>query len=153
MGRWTEHISADGGGRGGPVLGHTENGPQRIYHGKRGGPVHHMMVGPQHVTHEVQQEKLPAQSRTRVAAVLVETLMGKKKKHGGMDSDPSLYRIPSPSSHSQHHIYSLPCLPVEGAIDTSEMGRINRAEMVQWGRLVGVFPQGRPRVGLRLRHP
>ena len=51
MGQWTEHISVGAGGRGGPVLGHAENGPQRIYRGKRGGPVHHMMVGPQHVTH------------------------------------------------------------------------------------------------------
>ena len=152
MGRRTEHISAGEGGRGGPILGRTENGPQRIYHGKRGGPVHHMMVGPRHVTHEAKQEKLPAQLRTQVVAVLVETLMGKKKKHGGMDSDPFLYQIPSPSSHSQHHIYSVPRLPVEGAIDTNEMGRISRVEMVQWGRLVGAFPWGRLRVGLRPRH-
>ncbi len=96
---------------------------------------------------------MPAQSRTRIVAVLVETLMGKKKKkHGGMDSDP-LHWIPSPSSHSQHHIYSLPHLAVEGAIDTNEMERKSRAEMVQRGHLVGVFPRGHPRVGPRLRHP
>ena len=152
MGRRSEHISAGEGDRGGPVLGRIENGPQCAYHGKRGGPVHHMMVGPRHVTHEAKQEKLPAQSRTQVAAVLVETLTGKKKKHGGMDSDPFLYRIPSPSSHSQHHIYSLLRLPAEGAIDTNEIERISRVEMVQWGRLVGVFPRECQRVGLQPRH-
>ncbi len=145
MGRWTEHISAGEGDHGGPVLGRTENGPQCVYHGKHGGPVHHMMVGPRHVTHKAKREKLPAQLPTRVAAVLVEMLTGKKrKKHGGMDSDLLLYRILSPSSHSQHHIYSLLCLPAEGAIDTNEMERISRVEMVQWGRLVGVFLRGHP---------
>ena len=86
-------------------------------------------------------------------AVSVEMLMGKKKKHGGMDSDPFLDRIPSPSSHSQHHIYSLLRLPAEGAIDTNEMERTGRAEMVQRGRLVGVFPQGPPQVDPRLQRP
>ncbi len=79
MGRWTEHISAGEGDHGGPVLSCTENGPQRAYHGKRGGPVHHMMVGPQHVTHGAKREKLLAQSRTQMVAVLVEMLTGKKK--------------------------------------------------------------------------
>ena len=77
--------------------------------------------------------------------------MGKKKKHGGMDSDPFLYRILSPSSHSQHHIYSLLRLLAEGAIDINEMERTGWAEMVQRGRLVGVFPQEPPRVNPRLR--
>ncbi len=80
-------------------------------------------------------------------------LTEKKKKHGGMDSDPFLDWILSPSSHSQHHIYSLLHLPAEGATDTNEMERTGRAEMVQRGRLVEVFPQGPPRVDLRLRHP
>ena len=149
MGRRTEHISAGEGDRGGPVLGRTENGPQRAYHGKRGGPVHHMMVGPQHVTHG---EKLLAQSCTQVAAVLVEMLMGKKKmKHGGMDSDPFLCQIPSPSSHSQHHIYSLPRLQAEGVIDTNETEKIGWVETVQWGHLVGVVLRGHPQVSLQLR--
>ena len=104
MGQRTEHISVGEGDRGGPILGRTENGPQCVYHRKHGGPVHHMMVGPRHITHEAKQEKLPAQSCTRIAAVLDETLMEKKKKHGGMDSVP-LHRILSPSSHSQHRIY------------------------------------------------
>ena len=69
MGRWTEHISADGDGRRGPILGRTENGPRCVYNKGHGGPVHHMMVGPRHVTHEVKREKLPAQSHTRIAAV------------------------------------------------------------------------------------
>ncbi len=38
MGRRTKHISAGEGGRGGPVLDRIENGPQRVYHEKRGGP-------------------------------------------------------------------------------------------------------------------
>ncbi len=42
---------------------------------------------------------------------------------------------------------------MEGAIDTNEMERISQAEMVQWGHLVGAFPWGRPRVGLRPRCP
>ncbi len=42
-----------------------------------------MMVGPRHVTRKAKWEKLPAQLHTRIAAVLVETLTGKKKKHGG----------------------------------------------------------------------
>ncbi len=129
MGRRTEHISVDGGDRGGPVLGRTENGPRRAYHGKRGGPVHHMMVGPRHVTHGAKQEKLLAQSHTRVVAALVETLTRKKKmEHGGMDSNLFLCRILSPSSHSQHHIYSLPRLQAEGAIDTNETERTGRVE-------------------------
>ncbi len=65
-----------------------------------------------------------------------------------MDSDLFLDRIPSPSSHSQHHIYSLPRQPVEGAIDTNVMEKIGRAEKVQRGRLIGVFLQVHPRVGL-----
>ncbi len=79
MGRRTEHISAGEGDRGGPVLDHIENGPQRIYHEERGGPVHHTMVGPQHVTHEAKWEKLLAQSHTQAVAVRVETQTGKKK--------------------------------------------------------------------------
>ena len=79
-------------------------------------------------------------------------LMGKKKmKHGGMDSDPFLCRIPSPSSHSQHHIYSLPRLQVEGAIDTNETKKTGQAEIVQRGHLVGVAPQGHLRVNPQLR--
>ncbi len=104
MGRQTKHISVDEGGRGGPILGRIENGPQCVFREGCGGPVHHMMVGPRHVTHAAKQEKLPAQSRTRIAAVWVKTLMAKNKKHGGMDSLP-LRQIPSPSSHSLHHIY------------------------------------------------
>ena len=69
MGRQTEHISGGEGDRGGPILGRIENGPQRIYNKGRGGPVHHMMVGPQHVTREAKWEKLLAQSRTQIAAV------------------------------------------------------------------------------------
>ena len=106
MGRQTWHISVDEGGHGGPVLGHNENGPQRASHGERGGPVHHMMVGPQHVTHGAKREKLPAQSHTLVVAALVRTLTRKKKKeHGGMDSDPFLDRILSPSILFRRHIY------------------------------------------------
>ena len=41
MGRRTEHTSGDVGGRGGPILGRVENGPQRVYNQGRGGPVHH----------------------------------------------------------------------------------------------------------------
>ncbi len=52
MVRRSGHISAGADGRGGPVLDRIENGPQRIYGKGRGGPVHHTMVGPQHVTHE-----------------------------------------------------------------------------------------------------
>ncbi len=48
MGQRTGHISVGVGGRGGP-----ENDPQRVYRGKHGGPVHHMMVGPQHVTRDM----------------------------------------------------------------------------------------------------
>ena len=69
MGRRTEHISAGEDGRRGPILGRTENGPQRVYNEGRGGPVHHMMVGPRHVTREAKREKLLAQSRTQIAAV------------------------------------------------------------------------------------
>ena len=100
MGQWTEHTSVGAGGCGGPVLG-----PQRVYRGERGGPVHHTMVGPQHMTRVAQREKLPAQSRTWVVAGRVKMLTEKKKKHGGTDSDPFRYRIPSPSSHSLHRIY------------------------------------------------
>ena len=67
MGRRTEHTSVDAAGRGGPILARTEDGPQRVYNKGRGGPVHHAMVGPQHVTCEAKQEKLPAQLRTRIA--------------------------------------------------------------------------------------
>ncbi len=63
MGRRTKHTSGDAGGRGGPILGWVENGPQCVYNEGRGGPVHHTMVGPRRVTREV--KKLPAQSRTR----------------------------------------------------------------------------------------
>ena len=69
MGRRTEHISVGADGRGGPILDRIENGPQRVYSKGHGGPVHHMMVGPQHVTREAKWGKLPAQSRTRIAAV------------------------------------------------------------------------------------
>ena len=106
MGRRTWHISVDEGDRGGPILGHNENGPQRAFHGKRGGPVHHTMVGPQHVTHGAKQEKLPAQSRTQVVAAPVEMLTRKKTaEHEGMDSDPFLDRILSPSIHFRYRIY------------------------------------------------
>ena len=62
----TEHISGGADGRGGPTLDWI--GPLRVYGKGRGGPVHHTMVGPQHVTREAKWEKLPAQSRTRIAA-------------------------------------------------------------------------------------
>ena len=106
MGRRTEHTSVGADGHGGPILDRLENGPLRIYSKGRGGPVHHMMVGPRHVTCEAKREKLPAQSCTQLVAVQGETLMAAKKKmkHGGMDSGP-LRQIPSPSSHSLHHIY------------------------------------------------
>ncbi len=153
MGRQTEHISAGEGGHGGPVFGLTENGPQRAFHRKHGGPIHHMMVGPRHITHEAKWEKLLAQLRTQIVVVLVEMLTEKKKmKHGGMDSDPFLCQIPSPSSHSQHHNYSLPHLQAEGAIDTNETEKTGRAETVQQGHLVGVALQGRPRVSPQLWH-
>ena len=106
MGRRTWHISAGEGGRGGPILGHNENGPQRTFHGEHGGPIHHMMVGPQHVTHRVKWEKLPAQSCTQVVAALVKMLTRKKMmEHGGMDSDPFLDWILSPSIHFRYRIY------------------------------------------------
>ena len=53
MGQWTEHTSVGADGRGGPILDQLENGPQRVYNKGRGGPAHHMMVGPRHVTCEV----------------------------------------------------------------------------------------------------
>ena len=68
MGRRTEHTSGDADDRGGPILGRVENGPQCVYNQGRGGPVHHTMVGPRHVTREAKWEKLLAQSRTRIAA-------------------------------------------------------------------------------------
>ena len=106
MGQRTWHISADEGDCGGPILSHNENGPQCVFHEERGGPVHHMMVGPQHVTRGAKWEKLPAQSRTQVVAVPVETLTRKKMtEHGGMDSDPFLDRILSPSIHFRYRIY------------------------------------------------
>ena len=106
MGQQTWHISADEGDHGGPILGHNENGPQRVFHEEHGGPVHHMMVGPQHVTRGAKREKLPAQSCTQVVALPVEMLMRKKMmEHGGMDSDPFLDRILSPSIHFQYRIY------------------------------------------------
>ncbi len=106
MGRRTWHTSEDGDGHGGPVLDHSENGPQRASQGGRGGPVHHTMVGPQHETQGAKRKKLPAQSRTRVVAVPVGMLTKKKKvEHRGMDSDPFLFWILSPSIRFLHHIY------------------------------------------------
>ena len=138
MGRRTWHISADGDGHGGPILD-SENGPQRASHGEHGGPVHHMMVGPQHETQGVIREKLLAQSHTRVVAVLVGMLMRTKKtEHRGMDSDPFLFQILSPSIRFLHHIYLFPHLQVEGVIDTSVKETKGRAENVQWGRLAEV---------------
>ncbi len=106
MGRWTEHTSGDVGGHGDPVLCWVENGSRRVYNQGRGGPVHHMMVGPRHVTHEA--KLLPAQSRTRIAVVWVKTLTAAAAKitqqHKGMDSD-LLHQIPSPSSHFLYRIY------------------------------------------------
>ncbi len=142
MGQRTWHISADGDGHGGPILD-SENGPQRASHGEHGGPVHHMMVGPRHKTQGAIREKLPAQSRTRVVAVPVGMLMRKKKmEHGGMDSDPFLFRILSPSIHFLHHIYSFPHPQVEGVIDTSVKGTKGQAENVQRGHLEKVAQLG-----------
>ena len=152
MGRWTWHISEDGGGHGGPILD-SENGPQHASHREHGGPVHHMMVGPRHETQGAKWEKLPAQSRTRVVAVPVRMLTRKKKtEHGGMDSDLFLFRILSPSICFLHHIYSFPCPQVEGVIDTSVKGMKGQAENVQRGRLEKVTWLGRPLASPRLRH-
>ena len=64
------------------------------------------MVGPQHETQGVKRKKLPAQSHTQVVAVLVGMLTKKKKtEHGGMDSDPFLFQILSPSICFLHCIY------------------------------------------------
>ncbi len=106
MGRRTEHTSGDADGRGGPILSRVENGPQHVYNKGRGGPVHHMMAGPQHVTRKAKREKLLAQSRTQIAVEWDETLTVKKKtqQHEGMDSDLPR-QIPSPSSHFLHRIY------------------------------------------------
>ncbi len=151
MGRRTWHISADGDDHGGPILD-SENGPQRASHGERGGPVHHMMVGPRHETQGAIREKLPAQLRTWVVAVLVGTLMRTKKmEHGGMDSDPFLFRILSPSIRFLHHIYSFPHLQAEGVIDTSVKEMKGQAENVQRGCLAEVARLGRPLASLRLR--
>ncbi len=152
MGRWTWHISADGDGHGGPVLD-SENGPQRTSHGECGEPVHHMMVGPRHETQGAIWEKLPAQLHTRVVAVPVGTLMRTKKmEHGGMDSNPFLFRILSPSIHFLHHIYSFPHPQVEGVIDTSVRGMKGQAENVQRGCLEKVARLGRPLASPQLRH-
>ncbi len=105
MGRRTWHTSEDGDGHGGPVLGHSENGPQRTSQGERGGPVHHTMVVPQHETQGAKWKKLSAQLRTRVVAVPVGMLKKRKTEHRGMDSDPFLFRILSPSIRFLHRIY------------------------------------------------
>ncbi len=91
-----------------------------------------MMVGPRHETQGAKWEKLLAQLRTRVVAAPVGMLMRKKKtEHGGMDSDPFLFRILSPSIRFLHHIYSFPHPQAEGVIDTSVKGTKGQAENVQ----------------------
>ncbi len=151
MGRQTWHISVDGDGHGGPILS-SENGPQCASHGECGGPVH-MMVGAQHETQGVIREKLLAQSRTRVVAVPVGMLMRTKKtEHRGMDSDPFLFRILSPSIRFLHHIYLFPHLQAEGVIDTSVKEMKGRAENVQWGHLAEVARLRHLLASLRLQH-
>ena len=111
-----------------------------------------MMVGPRHETQGVKREKLPAQLRTQVVAAPVGMLTRKKKmEHGGMDSNPFLFQILSPSIRFLHHTYSFPCPQAEGVIDTSVKGTKGQVENVQRGRLEKVARLGCPLASPRLR--
>ncbi len=150
MGRRTWHTSVGGDDHGGPALDQSESGPRRASQGECGGPVHHMMVGPQHETQGAKQVKLLAQSRTLIVAVPVEMLK-KKTEQRGMDSDPFRFRIQSPSTRFQHHIYSSLHQQVEGVTDINARGTKGQAGNVQRGHPEGVAQSKRLLTGPQLR--
>ncbi len=78
----------------------------------------------------------------------------KTTEREGMDSGP-LRRIPSPSSHFLHRIYSLPHLPGEEQICTNVREKTVLEEMAQQDQdcLVGAGLWDHPRGGLRPRRP
>ena len=73
-------------------------------------------------------------------------------EHLGMDSDPDLRRMQSPSTHFPHHIYSCVRHSAAEEIDTDVRERLGLVVYVQWGRKSNVPSKDEPG-GLQLPHP